>query len=149
MLTQPRTLYFAYGANINIDDMAYRCPKAEPVGAFELYDWQLEMYSHATIELCKNSSVHGVLWSITPDCEASLDAFEGFPTYYTKRFCSQNGYRFFFYVMEKHRTGTPSQGYINRISDGYFHWKLPYTQLEAALDRTYALQNRDFQYQCK
>ena len=27
-----KTLYFAYGSNLNLDQMARRCPDAEPVG---------------------------------------------------------------------------------------------------------------------
>ena len=52
------SLYFAYGANINADDMAWRCPRAQPIGAFELHHWQLELYCHATIEPKHGSSVH-------------------------------------------------------------------------------------------
>ena len=65
-------LYFAYGANINIWDMEIRCPNARPVGAFELRDWQLELYSHATIQPNPGQSVHGVLWDLTPECEQAL-----------------------------------------------------------------------------
>ena len=77
-----KQLYFAYGANINADDMAWRCPKACPVGAFELRNWQLELYCHATIEPKQGSSVHGLMWELTEDCERSLDVFEGYPSYY-------------------------------------------------------------------
>lgn len=34
------TLYFAYGSNINLDQMAYRCPAAEVVGPVVLENYR-------------------------------------------------------------------------------------------------------------
>lgn len=130
-------LYFAYGANINIWDMEIRCPNARPVGALELRDWQLEFYSHATIEPKRDASVHGLLWDLTPECEQALDRFEGWPIYYTKREWTQDGHRFFFYEMADPRSGRPHRDYIMNIADGYLHWNLPVERLSEALDRTY------------
>ena len=140
------TLYFAYGANINSDDMAWRCPQARPVGAFELRNWQLELYCHATIEPQSHSSVHGVMWELTDRCEQSLDVFEGFPSYYTKRTVYQDGLWFFFYEMTDPKSGTPSQGYISGIAQGYDQWQLPQSKLKEALDRTYNLQRVNKEY---
>lgn len=142
------TLYFAYGANISPDAMTWRCPMAEPLGAFELRDWQLEFYSHATIEPRPGASVHGVLWNLTDSCEKALDAFEGFPTYYTKRTWYQDGHWFFFYEMTDYKQGLPSEGYISGIANGYHSWQLPQPKLQEAIDRTYQneLYRRDIQY---
>ena len=141
-----RTLYLAYGANINADDMAWRCPQARPVGAFELRNWQLELYCHATIEPKSGSSVHGTMWELTPDCERALDIFEGYPSYYTKRTWYQDGHWFFFYEMTDPKSGTPSEGYIRGIANGYHQWQLPQIKLKEALDRTYDLQRGDREY---
>jgi gamma-glutamylcyclotransferase (GGCT)/AIG2-like uncharacterized protein YtfP len=140
-MKQPTSLYFAYGANINADDMAWRCPQAQPIGAFELHNWQLELYCHATIEPKQGSSVHGVLWELTPECEQALDVFEGYPSYYTKRTWNQGGQWFFFYEMTDPKSGTPSTGYIQRIAQGYDQWRLPQPKLKEALDRIYHTQS--------
>ena len=145
-MKHPTSLYFAYGANINADDMAWRCPRAQPIGAFELHHWQLELYCHATIEPKQGNSVHGVLWELTPECEQALDVFEGFPSYYTKRTWNQGGQWFFFYEMTDPKSGTPSQGYIQRIANGYHQWRLPQPKLKEALDRTYNLQRGNKEY---
>jgi gamma-glutamylcyclotransferase (GGCT)/AIG2-like uncharacterized protein YtfP len=142
----PTSLYFAYGANINADDMAWRCPGARPVGAFELRNWQLELYCHATIESEQGSSVHGVLWELTRECEQALDVFEGYPSYYTKRTWHQDGQWFFFYEMTDPKSGTPSEGYIRGIANGYDQWQLPQSKLKEALDRTYDLQRGNTEY---
>lgn len=140
------TLYFAYGANVNIEDMSYRCPGARPLGAFELRDWQLEFYTHATIEERAGSRVHGVLWNLTEDCERSLDMFEGFPHYYTKRTWSQDGHWFFFYEMTSPKKGTPGVGYIQGIAEGYHRWQLPPKLLQEAIDRSYTTHSYNLQY---
>jgi gamma-glutamylcyclotransferase (GGCT)/AIG2-like uncharacterized protein YtfP len=145
-MKQPTSLYFAYGANINVDDMAWRCPQAHPIGAFELRNWQLELYCHATIEPKQNSSVHGVLWELTPECEQALDRFEGFPSYYTKRTWNQGGQWFFFYEMTDPKSGTPSTGYIQGIANGYNQWRLPQSKLKESLDRIYHTQSDHREY---
>jgi hypothetical protein len=117
-------LYFAYGANMHPGHMSWRCPKALAQGAFVLRDWELKFYCHATIEPRPGSGVGGVLWNITDECEASLDAFEGFPSYYTKRTWIQDGVQFFFYEMTDPKSGSPSPGYVQDIEDSYAFWNI-------------------------
>ena len=128
-----KNLYFAYGANMHPGHMGWRCPAAQSQGAFVLLDWQLKFYNHATIEASPGSRVGGVLWSITDECEASLDAFEGFPSYYTKRTWIQDGVQFFFYEMTDPKSGQPSAGYVADIRDSYEFWQLPRTLLTESL----------------
>lgn len=117
-----RQLYFAYGANMHPENMHWRCPHALARGAFTVRDWELKFYSHATIEPKKGSAVSGVLWEITPDCELSLDAFEGYPSYYTKRTWIQDGVQFFFYEMTDPKSGRPSPGYVQDIEESHQFW---------------------------
>ena len=120
-----KNLYFAYGANMHPGQMEWRCPNAQASQAFILRDWELKFYSHATIEHNPGAQVAGVLWEITPDCELSLDAFEGFPSYYTKRTWIQDGVQFFFYEMTSPKSGKPSEGYVLDIEESYAFWQLP------------------------
>ena len=90
-----------------------------------LRDWQLEFYGHATIEPRPGAECPGVLWSITPECEQSLDHFEGWPYYYSKRTWIQDGVQFFFYEMNDPKTGTPGSGYVRDIVDSYDFWGIP------------------------
>lgn len=115
-------LYFAYGANMHPGHMKWRCPAAQAKGAFMLRDWQLRFYSHATVEHKKGAECPGVLWAITAECEQSLDYFEGFPYYYTKRTWQQDGVQFFFYEMNEPRAGRPGSGYVQDIRESYDFW---------------------------
>jgi len=128
-----RNLYFAYGANLHPGHMEWRCPQAQAKGAFILRDWELKFYSHATIEHCPGSQVAGVLWEITEACEQNLDAFEGFPNYYTKRTWIQDDVQFFFYEMTAPKSGRPSEGYVLDIAESYAFWQLPQNLLTESL----------------
>ena len=128
--------YFAYGANMSMDSMSWRCPNARAIGAFELRDWELEFYSHANIRPVTGSKVQGVLWLITEDCEHSLDAFEGCPDYYTKRSWVQDGRHIMFYEMADFKRGQPTVGYISDMRESYHRWHLPVQYLYEAVDAT-------------
>ena len=128
-----KNLYFAYGANMHPEAMRWRCPDAQASGAFILQDWQLKFYNHATVEPCKGAEVAGVLWNITDECEQNLDAFEGYPHYYTKRTWRQDGVEFFFYEMTSPKSGRPGAGYVSDIAESYTLWQLPTELLTESL----------------
>jgi len=77
-------LYFAYGSNMNLEQMQYRCPGSKPVGAARLRGWSLRERLHADIEEEEWSVVEGVLWEVTGNHVFQLDAYEGYPRYYTR-----------------------------------------------------------------
>ena len=83
-------LYFAYGSNMNLEQMAYRCPAAEVVENVHVEGYRLAFCGRpsgngvATILPEEGSHVDGVLWKITKECEQSLDYYEGYPHLYSK-----------------------------------------------------------------
>jgi gamma-glutamylcyclotransferase (GGCT)/AIG2-like uncharacterized protein YtfP len=125
-------LYFAYGANTNIESMDMRCPDANLIGAIALPNWKLVFKSVADIELSPNKMVHGVLWDITDDCERSLDYFEGFPHLYRKEYfevkLKVNGIEkvetVMFYKMNRSEYYPPSDFYFRTIEEGYIQNKI-------------------------
>lgn len=61
-------LYCAYGSNMSLDQMAYRCPKSKVVGNGKLYGWKLVFNVHADIIKADNDSVVPVVvWNIDDD----------------------------------------------------------------------------------
>jgi gamma-glutamylcyclotransferase (GGCT)/AIG2-like uncharacterized protein YtfP len=76
--------YIAYGSNLNLAQMARRCPNAKMAGKTILEGWQLTFRTHATIEPKKGAKVPVGVWEITAECERQLDRYEGYPTYYSK-----------------------------------------------------------------
>ena len=143
------TLYFAYGSNINLDQMAHRCPDAEPVCNVVLDNYSLAFRGRndgngvATIIPHKGRKVYGVLWKLTPNCEKSLDRWEGCPVVYDKqtvnvRDADGNRYAVMTYAMTHEKTrepAMPSEAYFQRIQDGYAQNGLPTRSLSLALQR--------------
>ena len=138
-------LYFAYGSNINLDQMAYRCPAAQVVEPVVLEDYQLLFRGNvrgngvATIQPSKGRKVYGLLWRITSECERSLDSYEGVPHLYEKQFVTvqdRSGQKFtvMAYVMTGlyREPAVPSKYYYNGILEGYQQNSLPVAALKKA-----------------
>lgn len=83
-------LYFAYGSNMNVNQMAFRCPDAEVVDTVRLEGYRLAFCMNgggngvATVLPEEGSYVNGVLWRISERDEQHLDHYEGFPYLYGK-----------------------------------------------------------------
>lgn len=72
-------LYIAYGSNLNLPQMAHRCPTAKVVGKSELKDYELlfrgaRKGAMATVEPKEGSSVPVLLWRIRDMDEAECGA---------------------------------------------------------------------------
>ena len=88
-LIEMKRYYIAYGSNLNVGQMKYRCPKAKIVGTAVLENNTLyfrgsKTGSYLTIEPEIGASVPVAIWEITPTDELSLDRYEGYPTFYYK-----------------------------------------------------------------
>ena len=140
-------LYFAYGSNINLDQMRSRCPDAKVVSTVTLPDYELLFRGFsgdglATIQPREGSVVHDLLWEITPSCERSLDCYEGFPRLYDKwnvevQDSQGQSVPVMVYVMvevPRLRPATPHSFYYQGILDGYRQTGLPEKALEDALE---------------
>jgi len=131
--------YFAYGMNTNLAQMAMRCPKARCLGAAYLPNHQFRFARHADILPIPGFVTHGVLWEITDDCLASLDALEGYPDYYQRKTVSVQHQLQSVEVMTYYMIGDlpdelPGIGYVDMIKQGYFENRVPDRQIQEALD---------------
>ena len=97
MIKTKEKLYFAYGSNMNLNQMAFRCPDAEVVESVRLEGYRLAFRTNgggngvATILPEEGSYVDGVLWRISERDEQHLDHYEGFACYSDKSGRSQTG----------------------------------------------------------
>jgi gamma-glutamylcyclotransferase (GGCT)/AIG2-like uncharacterized protein YtfP len=78
-------LYFAYGSNMNLQQMARRCPGAVALGPARLPGWRLTERTFADIDRDHEAETWGVLWEITAAHLWALDRYEGAPALYTRR----------------------------------------------------------------
>ena len=145
-------LYMAYGSNLNLYQMAYRCPTAQVAGKAVLKDYELlfrggRRGAVATIEPKEGSSVPVLLWKIREADEAALDLYEGYPRLYEKQRMQVevDGKRVsaFAYTMTPgHILGIPSNAYVNVIREGYESAGFDQKILDDAIDRAFELAGR-------
>jgi gamma-glutamylcyclotransferase (GGCT)/AIG2-like uncharacterized protein YtfP len=71
-------LYFAYGANMDMQAMASRCPRSRPLGTARLARHRLFIMAEgfASIAQDPRANVHGVLWDLALADVPALDRFE-------------------------------------------------------------------------
>lgn len=130
-------LYVAYGSNMNVDQMKYRCPDAKVIGTGIIPQYMLMFRGRAesavaTIqkdlyaEKGNNTGVPVVVWDISPRDEKSLDIYEGYPRLYIKKninvlMSSGKTVEAMVYIMNSgYKSGLPSENYFNTILEGYF-----------------------------
>lgn len=134
-------LYLAYGANTNRGHMAVRCPGAQYVCNITVQDHQLIFRGVADVVYAKGRDAVCALWLITPKCEEALDAFEGFPYGYTKKYITMpldgRRYRAMLYVMTADRRGRgqslPPESYEECLREGYADCGMDSAQIDFAL----------------
>lgn len=134
-------LYVAYGSNLNLEQMAWRCPMAKVVGVGSLKDYQLTFRRVATIEPEKGAVTPVGVWEITPRDEMALDVYEGYPRMYRKETVTVEMYdgtekQAMAYIMNGGEPMTPSSGYYDTIERGYNDVGLDLKYLKAAVDDT-------------
>jgi gamma-glutamylcyclotransferase (GGCT)/AIG2-like uncharacterized protein YtfP len=135
-----KQLYFSYGMNTNLAQMARRCPQAVSLGAAVLPGFRFEFKSFATVVADYEMDTVGVVWEISDDCEAALDILEGFPVYYTKQtvtvFIDGSPHTAMTYLMYPDELlNLPSNSYYNLVADGYEDHGISIDQLNLAIDR--------------
>ncbi len=124
-----KRLYLAYGSNLNLEQMAHRCPTAKAVGATTLKDYALLFRGQhggavATVEPLENGSVACLIWEITETDEQALDRYEGFPFLYRKENVKvklgRKTVKVMVYVMNEGKPlNTPGCYYYSTILEGY------------------------------
>lgn len=151
--SQRTYLYFAYGANLNLESMAQRCPAAKALSPATLKGYTLEFRGNgsgcgvAHIEPAKGQEVPGGLWEITDACLASLDRFEGYPHLYGRKMVTVtlpdgSTTEAIAYFMKRGVPSVPGRGYVNCILDGYKDFGLDDMPLWRAVTNTVDLVKR-------
>ena len=144
--------YIAYGSNLNIRQMKFRCPTARIIGTATLPDYELlfkgsKTGSYLTVEPKKGESVPVAVWETTETDEAALDRYEGFPTFYYKAEMELpsegNGTgkirkrKVYVYILDEDRPlGIPSWHYIETCLEGYRAFEFDENILFQAIEKS-------------
>ena len=134
-------LYIAYGSNINLPQMAFRCPHSKVVGTAMVKGWELEFRDVATIVPKPDTEVPVLLWELDPRDIPSLNIYEGYPRLYRQEEIDVevNGrsVKGMAYIMNDGRISPPSKGYLQTIWDGYRENGMDTSYLIEAAARSY------------
>ena len=151
-MPEKKKYYIAYGSNLNIRQMRYRCPDAIPFGVADLEGWQLlfkgsKTGSYLTIERKKGGRVPVAVWMVSGQDERNLDRYEGCPTFYYKKElklpveCFSTGkivkLTAFAYIMHEDRPfGIPNEFYVRTCAEGYHDFGFDFMPLAKAYEKS-------------
>ena len=121
-----RTVYFAYGSNMDVAQMDSRCSQHVQVGTAALPDWRFRIMErgYATIVKEPGAMVWGLLWDLGDDDVRSLDRYEGlarglyFKQLVRVRRPDGEVLGAIVYTAADTEPGTPEGWYIGRIISG-------------------------------
>lgn len=135
-----KQLYIAYGSNINLEQMAYRCPHSKVIGTSEIKDFELEFRGVATIVPKENASVPVLIWELDERDLPILNRYEGWPRLYRQEKMpfelGCKSYEGMDYLMNHGEISPPSQQYYNTILQGYRENGLDESYLQKALENS-------------
>ncbi|WP_339787992.1 gamma-glutamylcyclotransferase family protein [Tissierella sp.] len=138
-------LYVAYGSNLNVEQMKYRCPTAKVYGKGMLQGYRLLFKgslgnAYLTIEQKIGEEVPVIIWGIGPKDELSLDRYEGYPSFYYKENLeveleTGEAVEAMVYIMTSLRTrlSLPSKAYYEAVKEGYESFGFDIKFIEEAL----------------
>lgn len=116
--------YFAYGSNMDEQQMRGRCRSAQLRGSAILsgHRFVINCRGVASVVPDGSSNVVGLLWMISPSDEAALDRYEGVEDgYYTKNeldvseITSSQEVESLIYIAAENAIGKPRPGYLEKI----------------------------------
>ena len=144
--------YLAYGSNLSMRQMAHRCPDAVPVGLAKLEGYRLAFrgsgagnYLSVDTETGYGETVECLVWRVTQRDIVKLDAYEGFPEFYTRFRVPVSIRPFvggqevtvgaFAYALDpdEHALGLPTASYLNICREGYQRFGVSEDAIRAAL----------------
>ena len=144
--------YIAYGSNLNVYQMRYRCPSARIIGTAVIPNYELlfkgsKTGSYLTIEPKEGSNVPAAVWETTAEDELALDRYEGYPTFYYKKELvlpikgiktgKVRNRKVYVYIMHEDRPiGIPSKSYVRTCIEGYHNFGFDIDVLKKAYERS-------------
>ncbi|HEY6368169.1 MAG TPA: gamma-glutamylcyclotransferase family protein [Candidatus Binatia bacterium] len=130
--------YFAYGSNMNWEQMKRRCPSTQFVCVASLKDYHFAIARHSRLRNCgtanivanAGSEVWGIVYDVSELDLVALDAFED--GYRREKLLvrasddSQRSVEVLVYIAEKEdNVPLPNPDYKRLIVEGARHWNIP------------------------
>ena len=133
--------YFAYGSNMDLEQIASRCPrnyKLLGVAELEGYEFFINNLGVASIALDTvnpETVVYGPLFEISKNCLSCLDMHEGHPSAYKRdlikvKFKGEEAEAWVYTDTRTSQSGTPRPNYLERIIEAATSFGFPKDYIE-------------------
>ena len=140
--TQPK-LYFAYGSNMDHQQMLSRCPSAEFVGLASLknFEYYIDNRGVASLKPKYGATTSGVVWDVQDSSDwVALDRYEGVASNFYKRHSTVvnfGGQSLICqgYISTTPELGRPRSGYQEKITESVIFHKNYYEKEYSKMDR--------------
>jgi len=131
LIPEQASLYFAYGSNMDMQQMNTRCPSAKFVGISNIknFDYYIDDRGVASLRPKVGATAYGILWDIRdPDDWRRLDFYEGVRHDYYRRHYIQDedlagDQSCAIYISTTATTGNPRPGYQEKIVNAVYNLK--------------------------
>lgn len=132
-----RIIYFAYGSNMDLEQMKFRCRGGyEVLGIGKMQNWKIFINNrgYANISPQEESIVYGLMFNINSESLRLLDRYEGFPYLYTRKqlptFFADDILKPLVYIDENNlEIGHPQTGYLERVVESAKRFSFPETYI--------------------
>ncbi len=144
-------IYFAYGSNMDLDQMKIRCPGSSVIGIGQLTHYTMAFtrwsrsWKSGTADILpeRGALVHGVLFNLTLEGLKKLDKFADYPNSYLRQdvtvSCGEELLPSMTYVACRQGVYLPSQSYLGKMVHGGMQNHLP----EEYIDYLKSIQTHD------
>ena len=130
-------IYFAYGSNMDLEQMRGRCPGCQVIGMGQVTHYAMAFtrwsrsWKSGTADILpeRGRTVYGVLYDLTFDDLKKMDKFADYPNSYIRQdvsvLCGDELLPALTYVARRQGVFFPSRSYIGKMVQGSVRHQLP------------------------
>lgn len=130
-------IYFAYGSNMDLEQMKLRCPGSSVIGIGQLSHYTMAFtrwsrsWKSGTADILpeRGAIVHGVLFDLTVEGLKKMDKFADYPNSYLRQdvtvLCGGEPLPAMTYVARRQGVYLPSKSYLGKMVQGGVQNNLP------------------------
>lgn len=130
-------IYFAYGSNMDLDQMQSRCPGTEVIGVGELPHYRIAFtrwsraWDSGTADILpdRKEKIYGALYDLSLDDLKKMDKFADYPNSYIRQdievICKGERLPAMTYIARRLGVFLPSRSYLGKMVSGAMSHDIP------------------------
>ncbi len=130
-------IYFAYGSNMDLDQMKARCPGAKVIGVGELKHYNISFtrwsraWNSGTADILpeRGGKIYGALYDLSLEDLKKMDKFADYPNSYIRQdvmvCCQEEHLPAMTYIARRSGVFLPSRSYLGKMVRGAMSHEIP------------------------